>query len=165
MLNHLLPLQRALNNAKTAGKTVVVLGIGAELRGDDIAGVLVARGLSEANIPGIRALEGCSAPENFTGEVIAADPGVVLFVDAANLGLTPGECRLIEQDRIKGTSFSTHTLPLHLILSYLSQSIPAEFFVLGIQPKDTGVLVEPSEEILEAVRRTVDFLVENFQGC
>jgi len=148
-LHHLSNLRQALIEANTT----VVVGIGAELRGDDVSGVLVARAVTALGLPGLVGIEGCAAPENFTGEILSHNPDLVIFIDAAQLGLTAGQMRIIEASEIKGFSFSTHTLPLHLILNYLACALPGtRFIVVGIQPEDTQILAPPSEAVIAAVQ-------------
>ena len=149
-------LQTILSNLKRENGNVAVVGIGAELRGDDYAGVLAAQAVAELNLAQVRGIIGASAPENITKEIIDFAPALTVFVDAANLGLAPGDMRIIEASEIKGVSFSTHTLPLYLIIDYLSKSIDSKFMVVGIEPKSTEFLIEPSEEIREAVAAFVE---------
>ena len=57
---------------------VAVLGVGSELRGDDIAGILVINALQKSkkinkNIK-LKTFEGSTAPENITGELRAFKP-------------------------------------------------------------------------------------------
>ncbi|NMC61734.1 MAG: hydrogenase 3 maturation endopeptidase HyCI, partial [SAR324 cluster bacterium] len=149
---------RILREAKKTERPVLVVGIGAELRADDFVGVLVAREVQARNLPFIKGIEACAAPENFTGEIINANPSLVIFLDAANLGLKAGAMRLIKREEIQGMSFCTHTLPLYLILDYLSLSLDCNFLVLGIQPKDISVMGEQSPEIITAVSKLVNLL-------
>lgn len=153
-------LTQLLSNSAKTGSPIVVVGIGAELRADDFAGVLVAREVQARNLPFIKGIEACAAPENFTGEIINANPSLVVFVDAANLGLEAGAMRIINRDEIQGMSFCTHTLPLYLILDYLSLSMECDFLVLGIQPKDTTVMGAQSPEVLEAISKVTRILCE-----
>jgi len=142
---------------------LAVLGAGAELRGDDFAGVLVARALEawrkKMKVDAVRGFEGCAAPENVTGEVARFRPTHVLVVDAAHLGLEPGEVRMIAADAIAGTSFSTHMLPLRIVLDYLEQSCACKSLVAGIQPEQTEVL----GPISKSVARAIDAVVATVQ--
>jgi len=151
-------LTQILKDAKETGRPVLVVGIGAELRADDFAGVLVAREVQARNLPFIKGIEACAAPENFTGEIINASPSLVVFVDAANLGLEAGAMRIIDRKEIQGMSFCTHTLPLYLILDYLALSMKCDVLVLGIQPKDTSVMGTQSPEVLEAISKLTRIL-------
>jgi hydrogenase 3 maturation protease len=92
---------------------VAVLGIGNQLHGDDVAGILIARALKQNAIYGDRLLviNAHIAPENVFGELRRFDPDLVLIIDAAQMGVEPGSVRCIDPQRTAGFSFSTHTLP------------------------------------------------------
>lgn len=145
-----------------------MLGVGSELRGDDAAGVLVARRLevfcSLARPRRLAAFVGASAPENVTGPIARFAPSHLLLVDAADLGRPPGEVELVPRDRIDGLAFCTHMLPAPILLGYLEQTIGCACAVLGIQPAQTGVLEQPSPPVARAVRRVVAELEAAFGG-
>lgn len=151
----------SLIEASISGATkIVIVGIGSELRGDDAAGVLVARAISKrtshSDDPHLIAIDGGTAPENVTSEIIRACPSHVVLIDTADMNLAPGEARIIRRSEIGGTSFSTHSLPLGVIIDYLERSITCEVVVVGIQPRTT----EFGAKISPAVQRTVKAIVE-----
>lgn len=148
-------LQQLSSEVKTrleSSQPVVVFGIGSELLGDDRAGVAVARTVQEKNLPFLKGVAGCSAPENVTGEVTAYKPALVVLVDAADMRIAPGNIRLVSPEDISGVSFSTHSLPLPLIISYLKSSLAAEFLVAGIQPQSTSFSLQLSPAVDHAVK-------------
>ncbi len=69
----------------------VVVGVGNPLRRDDGAGVWVARQLAGA--PGWVTIPAGLALENVIGKIEKLPPKLVVVVDAAELGLPPGEFR------------------------------------------------------------------------
>jgi hydrogenase 3 maturation protease len=107
----------------------------------------------------VRGFEGCAAPENLTGEISRWRPSHVLVVDAAHLSLEPGEVRMIPADSIAGTSFSTHMLPMRIVLDYLSQSCGCRSLVVGIEPEQTDVM----GPISKSVRKAIDAVVATVQ--
>ncbi|MBI5543173.1 MAG: hydrogenase 3 maturation endopeptidase HyCI [Deltaproteobacteria bacterium] len=139
-----------------------MLGVGSELRGDDFAGVLVARAVEawrkKAKVEHLAGFEGFSAPENLTGAIARFRPSHVLMVDAAHLGLEPGTVRVLDPEQITGVSFSTHMLPAPIFLGYLSQTTGCRTLVVGIQPTQTdvlGPLSAPVKRAVKAVAQTV----------
>ena len=139
-------LQKNLSDAKL----IAVVGIGNELRGDDAAGVLVAEELKESRRKKILAINGGPAPENFTGEIIRAKPTHVVFVDATWMELPPGEIRVVAPEAIDNASFSTHTLPVNVLISYLVQSIGCKVLTIGIQPLQTEFAAPMTREVKRA---------------
>ncbi|MEA1977839.1 MAG: hydrogenase 3 maturation endopeptidase HyCI [Chloroflexota bacterium] len=116
---------------------IAVMGIGHELQGDDAAGVLIARhlqsllGLSEERL----ILCAGPAPENCTGALRRFEPDLVLMIDAAQMDEGPGTVQLISCQDITGIGASTHTLPLHILVKYLTSELGCEITLLGIQPE------------------------------
>jgi hydrogenase 3 maturation protease len=140
-----------------------VLGVGSDLRGDDVAGVLVARRLARwaAAKPRLRkgmalaAFDGGAAPENVTGELRRFEPDLVVLVDAAFLDLPVGAVEVVAPDRIAGLTFSTHMLPASFVLDYLTAVTGCRTLVLGIQIAQKDVLTAPVPAVQTAVRRLV----------
>jgi hydrogenase 3 maturation protease len=131
---------------------LAVLGIGHELYGDDAVGVWVAGRLRTLapNSESLLAIQGGSAPENFTGTLRRYEPDLILMVDAALMDLEPGKTRWLSWQDTSGFSASTHTLPLHILASYLTAELNCEVDLLGIQPAQTEVGTPLSPEIQEA---------------
>lgn len=129
------------------------MGVGSELRADDVAGLLVARNLARAfpDKANLLVIEGHSAPENFTGEILRFEASHLVIVDCAELGSPPGSVRLFPIDEIGGLSSSTHSLPLSIVIAYLERHHPCETLVIGIQPKNLGFGAKLSQEALRAV--------------
>ncbi|HAX70765.1 MAG TPA: hypothetical protein DCY14_14230 [Anaerolineae bacterium] len=126
---------------------VAVVGIGNEFRNDDAAGVLVARMLLQYENPGhALILRAGHAPENFTSELRAYRPHLVLMIDAADMGAAPGEVSLIPFDQIDGMTASTHSLPLSMLSRYLTLELNCAIVLIGIQAvsNDVGETVDPS---------------------
>lgn len=124
-----------------------------------MAGVLVARRIEahcrRTRSPRLAAFVGCSVPENVTGEIVRFAPTHLVIVDAAELGRKPGEVHIIPPESIGGVSFSTHTLPLRIIVDYLARTAGISPVILGIQPEQTRLCTPPSAHVLAAVRRVV----------
>ena len=146
-----------------------MLGVGSDLRGDDVAGVLVARRLARwaAGRPRLRrgkalaAFDGGAAPENLTGEIRRFAPDLLVLVDAAFLEVPVGTIEVVTPDRIGGLTFSTHMLPASFVLDYLTAVTGCRALVLGIQIAQKDVLARPVPAVEAAVRR----LVKVFQAA
>ena len=110
----------------------ILLGIGNEMHGDDGIGIYIARKLHHKNWISIDCL---TVPENYSGEIARLKPEKVVIIDAADMGLKPGEIRRIPKDKIGRASFSTHSIPISLFISHLEQLTKAQIYLIGIQPK------------------------------
>jgi hydrogenase maturation protease HycI len=145
-------LVAALRERLGEARSVALLAVGSDLRKDDAAGLLVGRALDADPVPRLTVVEGSTAPESVTGVIRTLGPSHLLVVDAAEFGETPGSIALIDAEDVAGTSFSTHMLPLAIVLRYLVEACPGlEVLVLGIEPTDATFGFEQSPPVLAAV--------------
>jgi len=160
--------KKAFEAGRARAERIVILGIGHEWRGDDAAGLLFARDLEKRIAsPGTSAskdgkawlvMEGAEAPENQTGRIRAFRPDLIVLVDAARGGRTPGKVYLIDKDLIAEEDLSSHRIPLSFLVRFLEDSIGALVMFIGIEPESMAWQAPLSP----AVRKTVAELVEYF---
>lgn len=141
-----------INNLK--GKTTI-LGVGAELRHDDYCGMELAKRLQDkVDKTMVQILLGSSAPENFTGEIINFKPDTLIIIDAADINKQPGEYELLDYRIVEGVSFSTHMLPLKIVLDYLKLFVKdLEIHIIGIKPKTVEFGIGLSREVIEGIEK------------
>ncbi len=118
--------------------TDVLLCVGNSMMGDDGAGPLLAE-LCAANPPGNWVvIDGGSAPENDVVAIRELHPDRLLIVDATDMGLNPGEIRLIDPDDIAEMfMMTTHNMPLNYLVDRIKDDV-GEVLFLGIQPDIVG---------------------------
>lgn len=147
---------------KEAKKTAI-LGVGSELKTDDAAGMLLIEALAARNLPEqVLLLPGSTAPENFTGVIRAFAPDLLILIDAAQMEAAAGAIAVIDAADLDGLSFSTHMLPLSVMLRYLQQQGLPDLLLLGIQPESTefGFCLTPPVAV--AVAGMTDFFAAQF---
>ena len=152
MQNLQIILKKKLKNAKK----VAVIGIGSELRSDDAAGLLVAKELQKSKIPKLKVFLGATAPENLTGEIIKYKPSHIIIIDTAEMDQKPGSTLLINPEEAGGISFSSHMLPIKMMVDYLSESLKSEILIIGIQPKTLMFGENVSKEVKRSVKKISD---------
>ncbi|MCX7006476.1 MAG: hydrogenase maturation protease [Kiritimatiellaeota bacterium] len=76
-------------------------------------------------------------------------PTHLVIVDAADLGRPPGTIAVLEPEQIAGVSFSTHQMPLSVLLDYLKTSFAFAAIVVAIQPAQLTY----DQPVTPAVRR------------
>jgi hydrogenase 3 maturation protease len=136
---------------------IAIVGIGHELRGDDAAGVMVARKMGQmCKLPDCLVIDAGSAPENCASALRRFAPDLVLLIDAAQLGKAAGAVYWLPWQETRGVSASTHTLPLYLLGQYLSAELHCEVALLGVQLAHTTL----GAGLTPAVQRAVDEIVE-----
>jgi hydrogenase 3 maturation protease len=142
----------------------IVLGIGNRLGGDDAAGSYVVdmvnptlsalsagRQTAKALLPAeIMAIDAGTAPESYTSVIRRHRPDLLIVVDAADMGLSPGALRTIAPEQISILSFSTHHIPLSMFISYVEEFC-GKVLLVGVQPERT----ETGRGISKAVRKSV----------
>lgn len=155
-----LSLKSLLQSSLDGARKVAVLGVGSELRGDDQAGLLVVDKLNdkckkEGSFPQLELFKGFTAPENVTGEIKKYAPSHLIVVDAADVGSEPGTIEVIDPDLVGGVSFSTHMMPMKIVMDYVNESMQCKMMIIGIQPKCLEFLAPVSREVRTSVRQVV----------
>ncbi|MEZ5074886.1 MAG: hydrogenase maturation protease [Solirubrobacterales bacterium] len=133
----------------------VLIGLGNDLRGDDAAGLLVARAAREASRGGVDVVEAGGEPIDLLDAWENAEAAVV--VDAVVSGAAPGAIQRI--DAAAGplpapfAAPSTHALGLAeaVELARALGRLPDRLIVFGIEGTDFATGGEPSAAIRSAV--------------
>ena len=147
--------------SRIKGGKIAVLGIGSELRGDDAAGMLAAAQLKNWNTNrSVKVFLGATAPENLTSEIKKFGPKHLIIIDSADIGKEAGAVDIIDPEKIGGISFSTHSLPLKMIVEYLRAHVSGEIIIIGIQQKSLTFGSPPSEEVERSVKGVCDTIKE-----
>ena len=152
-------LQKTLKNRLKGAKRIAVLGVGSELKGDDAAGMLVARQIKQrcrnmrVSSKDVKVFFGSTAPENITGEIRRFAPQHLLIIDATLMQEKTGVVKIFPGKEIEGISFSTHRLPIKILADYLTASIGCEVTFIGIQPEKIKFLSQPGKAVSESVNK------------
>lgn len=67
-------------------------------------------------------IDASDVPENYLGPIEASGADLVLVLDAADLGASPGDLSLIEMHQLKDMGVSTHTANLALLFKVIPQT-------------------------------------------
>lgn len=137
-------------------RKVMVMGVGNPLRRDDAVGLEVVRRMRVGR--GVKLLECETVAENFLEEVERYRPSHLLLVDAALLGLKPGESRLLTPEELPVETVSSHLLPLRIFCDYVREVVGSKVALLCIQPGDTDFGEGMTREVEEAAGKLADAL-------
>ncbi len=132
----------------------VIWGLGNELLGDDAAGIIAARRLSERAPKGWTIVECATVPENYLSTLPKGSNGHLIVIDAADMGRSAGDVRLAGLDDVRDVNFSTHGLPLPMLLS--PEADRTEISIIAIQPLNLA----PGEHLTPVVDKAVNAVVE-----
>jgi hydrogenase 3 maturation protease len=147
-------LKSSLKKFLKGADRISVLGIGSELRADDAAGILVAKGLEGSQNDKFKVFIGHTAPENLSGEIRKYMPSRLIMIDTADIGKKPGETIMFTPEDAGGISFSTHKLPIKILAQYLQKDIDCKITIIGIQPK----LLDFGKPVSNEVRKSIGIL-------
>ncbi len=136
----------------------LMLAVGNSMMGDDGAGPMLFDLMQQTPIDGWVAINGGSSPESVSHQVRALKPQRLLIVDAADIGLAPGEIRVIDPDDIAEMFImSTHNLPLNFLIDQLKEDV-GEIIFLGIQPDLVGFYMPMNDKVVAAVEQVYQAL-------
>lgn len=130
--------------------------VGNNLRGDDGIGGYIAKNFREKNW---LSLNCGTAPENFTSIIRRNKPENLVIVDASDMGLKPGEFRIVSEEKIESIGLNTHSMPLSFLIDYLKNSADKIIFI-GIQPKTINDSENISMELKKSVKEIIKILKE-----
>ena len=129
----------------------VLLCVGNTMMGDDGAGPLLAEKCLAAPQGDWVVIDGGTAPENDVVAIRELRPARLLLVDATDMGLAPGEIRVIDPDDIAEMfMMTTHNMPLNYLIDQLKEDV-GEVIFLGIQPDIVGFYYPMTDAIKAAV--------------
>lgn len=128
----------------------LLLGIGNPRHGDDALGPVFARAFRH---PGWRCLNAETVPEHFTGLIRRLHPALLVFLDAADMGLPPGTLRRLVPETIQSGDIGTHAGSIGRLAEFLS-GCADRIVILGIQPAATA----PGTRLSRPVRATLHAL-------
>jgi hydrogenase 3 maturation protease len=158
-------IQDALEEWFAGADKVVVAGIGNPIRRDDFVGVKIVQDLQGKVPKNVCLIECETVPESFMQDIVDFKPSHVLLVDAAILGLKPGETRLVLPEQIMDfPAITTHVLPLRIFCEYVTKMAEAKIALLLIEPEDTEFgegLTAPVEAAAEKIaKQLIELLTE-----
>jgi hydrogenase 3 maturation protease len=151
-------VQDALEKWFAGADRVVVAGIGNSIRRDDFLGVKIVQDMQGKVPKNVCLIECETVPETFMPEIIDFKPSHVLLVDAALLGLKPGEIRLVFPEQVAAfPAVTTHFLPLRIFCEYITKMTGAKIAFLLVEPENT----EFGEGLTPKVQAVTDKLTGN----
>jgi len=142
-------IKQLLKSASSINR-VVLVGVGHPLRGDDYVGSQIVKTLAEhveSQLPdGVYLFDAEGDVETIVTKLADTAPRHVIFIDACEMKLRPGETRLLSIEETSYPFFTTHGIPLKVLAEQLLPKSRA--WVLAIQPKQ----IEFSEELSPEIR-------------
>jgi len=145
-------------------KILVIIGMGNELRGDDVVGIEVARILKKISKKNLHVFEGYTMPEAFISPACKEKPTHVLIIDAAELKEKPGRWRILQADEINEGLFTTHSISAAEMVQQIKNQCSAKVAFIGIQPKSRDVGINLSKECRKAAQEIAKEIANSLEN-
>ena len=147
----------------------VVIGVGNADRGDDAAGLVIARRLAARRLPGVTVVES----DGEAGGLLDAWSGMdlVVVVDATSGAGRPGSVHRYEAARRPLPAAlrhaSTHSLGLAAAveLARALNELPPRLVVVGIEGRDFGTGAAVSPDVRQALDGALDLVTKEIDGA
>ena len=153
--------EEELKNWLSGASSVVIAGIGNEIRMDDFVGVKIIQDLQDKVSKKVHLIECETVPESFMDEIVELKPSHVLLIDAAMLELEPGDVRLYDAAKVTNIpAITTHMLPLRVFCDYITQMAQTKLALLLVEPKNTDFGEGLTEEVAVSAGRIVGALLK-----
>ena len=160
MISRKYNVEKELKAWLSGAEKVVVAGIGNPIRMDDFVGTKIVEDLQGKVSEKVYLIECETVPENFIQKITDFDPTHILLIDAAVLGLEPGDSRLIKPEQLAAfAAYSTHALPLRIFCEYLATTTKAKIVLLLIEPKKADFGEGLTLEVEASAQDIVDSLL------
>lgn len=158
----------ASGNSELAGEiksrkrgSVAIVAIGNIMRSDDGLGSKLIEMLKARSV-NARLFDCGTAPENYIFPILSSACDTIILVDAADLGLAPGQAKILDLEKISSVSFSTHAPSPRLFTDLLKTGKEdVNIFIVSVQPKTTVLGGPLSAEVLEGL----DVLTDAFASA
>jgi hydrogenase 3 maturation protease len=157
-------LEQELKRFSEDHNKIIFLCIGNDMRADDAIGPLIAENLNKLflNQPDLIVINAETVPENYTGLIRKENPSHIIFIDAVEMNMNPGDIKLIQKDLIIDYSISTHAMPLSFMIKYLESFTDAKMLLIGIQPKNLEMSQNRSLEMKNSLKALTEIMRKTF---
>jgi len=133
---------------KESPENILLVGLGNVLKADDGIGSEICSQFKRI-VPD-NVIDVGTVPENYLQVMIKKTPKMILFIDAIDFGAPAGTIKVFDSRDLSTGGISTHTLSLRTLTDMITQSINAEIYFIGIQPKSTRIGDPMSREVESA---------------
>ncbi len=145
---------------------LLVVGVGSRMRGDDMVGPYTVDLLKERSDPGegpegfeLDLIDADVMPENYSKPMRESGADIILFIDAVDMKLEPGDIRIVPMDLIEATIPCSHNLPMSYVMGYINEKIE-KVELVGVQIATTGLFLEMTETSKAACEKLADIIWE-----
>ena len=144
---------------------LAVVGVGDLSSAFDRLGMYAAGEIEKLHLANTKVFLAGTSPESITATLRAYRPDHVIFLDAADMGGLPGDIEVIEPEMAQANLFSSHILPLSVVMEFIAEDTGSAVTLLGIQPD----IMRPDQVLsgggLELLHRNLSALEDILRTC
>lgn len=143
---------------------ILVAGIGNKLKSDDGFGPQVVEELTKRELPpDVDVID--YGTSSLKALLDLKEYDLVIFVDAIDKGKKAGEIFIVKprlEELEETIEISLHEVDLEKMLTMAKtlKMLPKKVIIIGCQPKELSDEIKMSEEVKEAVKKTVEIIVK-----
>ncbi len=143
---------------------LIIFCVGNDLRGDDGIGQMIYQRLRAQFRNNILLYNVGGSLENFLPVLSKKSVTHCLIIDAIEFGdneVPAGAIGFFKPSDLKNNqvTFSTHFIPMRIIVDHMKKESGAVIRILGVQPKTIDFDAEMSYEALNAIEKIITFLI------
>jgi hydrogenase 3 maturation protease len=154
-------IEKDLANWFASSKKVVIAGIGNPIRSDDYVGLKIVEQLKDKLPQSVLLIEAETVPESFLSDIEDFCPSHVLLIDAAFLGLKPGQASLFDAETVENYSaITTHLLPLRVFCEFVKQATGAKIGLLLVEPSSIEFGEGLTVDVESAAKQLTEIMIK-----
>jgi len=155
-------LREILASASSTARMALV-GVGHPMRGDDFVGSFIVKVLMKRmRTDEVVLFDAEDGIEWVVSKIAESNPKCLILLDACEMNASPGEVDLVSLAETNYPFFTTHGIPLKLLVSKLLPSV--ETWILAIQPGRMGLNEGLSPAVLAAANSVSNFIAITLKG-
>jgi hydrogenase 3 maturation protease len=155
------PLREILASASQTTR-IALVGVGHPMRCDDYVGSFIVKTLKDgARVRGVILFDVEDHFEFMVSKIIASNPKHLILIDACEMNASAGEVALIPIAKTQFPFFTTHGVPLKLLVSKFLPNV--ETWVLAIQPERMEFNDALSPAVLAAANSVSKFIASELK--
>ena len=151
------PQLKKILGSVTSTRKAALVGVGHPMRGDDFVGSYIVKDLMKKKVPTERLVlfDAEDGIEWVMSRIREPNPEHLIVLDACEMNRNPGEVALIPLAQTDYPFFTTHGIPLKLLVSKLLPCVNTS--ILAVQPGQMRLNGDLSSEVLAAASSISSF--------
>lgn len=144
---------------------IAIIGVGDPHSPIDRLGMYAAGEIEKLHLANVQVFLAGTAPESITAALRVYRPDHCIFMDAADMGLLPGDIKVLDPGSTQSNLVSSHVLPLSLVMEFIAQDTGSGVTLIGIQPDIVRPDRDLSEQGQDLLNQNLSALTDILRSC